>query len=471
MTPVTRNLILILSFSSISLIASSQNKTATKANKTAKAIESILRPKPASTPASTGGSTADGAYNVLAGTGKTPGDIAPDAVFIDADYMSPFNQGAAVIRKGRATALIDKKGNFIIPFNKYEFNIIQPFFNVNKQPFFNGIITGIDLQDRQYVYLNPKGQIIVKGIEYRPADNNRLLYLSSSVKGGYQTLLVSQDGKRYTIASASNYQAITNIENGIGISQQHISSGPYAYRKISGEMITKYEFDEAYPFSEGLALVGKKNQYGELKYGFIDESGKPAIPYTFSKKPTHFSAGLSRIEPQNNSAFEYAYLNKKGEILFKQTLSDIKSSATFKPFTSYGWAFGNNSFYFLDTTLTPIPKETLLNSLGLPPGSFFINTSDIVEGDPEPKLQFQIQSNKNPATSMPRFGFINLVTKKIVAPFLDNSINHLYFDPISKLAYAEVILKRDAKHQFVYRKGYINEDGIFVIVMGEKSTW
>ncbi len=37
--------------------------------------------------------------------------------------MYSFNGGAAVVRKGTAYALIDTNGNFIVPFNKYEFDI------------------------------------------------------------------------------------------------------------------------------------------------------------------------------------------------------------------------------------------------------------------------------------------------------------------------------------------------------------
>src|SRR5690606_39359120 len=50
------------------------------------------------------------------------GSIHPDAVVLDVDELYPFYNGAAIVRKGSATALINAKGEFIVPFNKYKFD-------------------------------------------------------------------------------------------------------------------------------------------------------------------------------------------------------------------------------------------------------------------------------------------------------------------------------------------------------------
>ncbi|MBW7892277.1 MAG: hypothetical protein H3C48_14895, partial [Chitinophagaceae bacterium] len=55
-------------------------------------------------------------------SGLQPGDVHPDAKVIDADDLDPFNKGAALIRKGSSYALINKDGDFIVPYNKYSFN-------------------------------------------------------------------------------------------------------------------------------------------------------------------------------------------------------------------------------------------------------------------------------------------------------------------------------------------------------------
>nr|HMQ44703.1 hypothetical protein [Mariniflexile sp.] len=49
------------------------------------------------------------------------GSIHANAVVLDVDNFYPFYNGAAIVEKGSATALINAKGEFIIPFNKYKF--------------------------------------------------------------------------------------------------------------------------------------------------------------------------------------------------------------------------------------------------------------------------------------------------------------------------------------------------------------
>jgi hypothetical protein len=60
--------------------------------------------------------------------------------------------------------------------------------------------------------------------------------------------------------------------------------------------------------------------------------------------------------------------------------------------------------------------------------------------------------------------FINLATKKVVMPcFYKIGL----FDPVSHLAYAEAHIGKDKDGLPVFRKGYVNEDGLFVLIMGQ----
>lgn len=60
-------------------------------------------------------------YTSLAAQLK-PGDINPNAKYIDADELKDFIQGVAIIKKGSSYALIDTNGNYIVPYNKYYFH-------------------------------------------------------------------------------------------------------------------------------------------------------------------------------------------------------------------------------------------------------------------------------------------------------------------------------------------------------------
>ena len=50
---------------------------------------------------------------------KKPGDVAPNQKQLMPTICSPFNGGAAIVRKGMSYGLIDASGNFIVPYNKY----------------------------------------------------------------------------------------------------------------------------------------------------------------------------------------------------------------------------------------------------------------------------------------------------------------------------------------------------------------
>ncbi len=74
--------------------------------------------------------------------------------------------------------------------------------------------------------------------------------------------------------------------------------------------------------------------------------------------------------------------------------------------------------------------------------------------------------------------YYDIKTKKVIGPYssgagANRADIHFAptFDPVSNLCYAERYIGKDKTGKEIWRKGYINEDGIFKIVMGEKSKW
>ena len=55
-------------------------------------------------------------------------------------------------------------------------------------------------------------------------------------------------------------------------------------------------FAQALPFSEGMAQVGIADQWGEMKYGYVDRTGALVVPARYAGKTFPFSAGLARVE-------------------------------------------------------------------------------------------------------------------------------------------------------------------------------
>ena len=68
------------------------------------------------------------------------------------------------------------------------------------------------------------------------------------------------------------------------------------------------KYDHADSFSEGLAEVGLKNEYGSYKYGFIDKSGTLVIPCKYGNARS-FHEGLAAVSLRYGS---YGFIDKSG---------------------------------------------------------------------------------------------------------------------------------------------------------------
>lgn len=405
------------------------------------------------------------------------GDIAPGAKYLDVDYMYPFNGGSAVVEKGETYALINSKGHLIVPFNTYAFlRLGEPgtryidYDGNYEQLYFNGFYEVSPLAsngDFQGGYINGQGKIISKD---QSASKN-CKYLEDMLIDGSNFVYTDSSGKQYKIGKG-NYAI--NVSSGYSEINNNIvvmalgDRSKYAYMKLTGKWITNFDFDAAYTFSEGMAVVGKINQFGEMKYGFIDTSGKLIIPLMFSNKPSAFYCGYAKVEPRNKNEFEYAFINKKGKIVFKQTLADVEKYGTFGNFRNYGLSFSKGYSYVLDTNFKIQSKTDFFESYGAPGTSeihspIFTSTKIYsVIGETNPKIYFT-----NPAKGN-LVGFINLSTRKVVMPVF-GFIS--YFDPVSHLAYATMDMGRDIHNYPVYRQGFINEDGQWVLIKGQGSKW
>ncbi|UOE47908.1 WG repeat-containing protein [Mucilaginibacter sp. SMC90] len=427
--------------------------------KAIKDLGSFFKKKPASLPAGNDKLPANNAA-VQADKGNA-GALSPGAVSLAVDKLFDFNKGVAIVRKGTSAALIDPKGNLVVPFNSYDFSYytVSVLQNVLLS---NGLLRFQTTDHQQWGYMNSSATVIARGVLNDLTDNKRLLELNNSGRWTYTT----PDGKKYFPGDR-----LADINEGIGIMRRQINGNVIiGYKRLSGDPLVTTAFDELYRFSEGLAVVGKKDQFGDIKYGYINTDGKLVIPLLYSIKPSEFSGGYARVVPKDKSAFEYAFINKKGEIVFRQTQADILKYGTFDHFTTYGMAF--NMKYVMDATFKLTSKADFFKSYGIPADSWFIGEQNSVEGETNPKLLYSTRGVVGTYTRLPLTGFINFGTGKVVAPVFDLlNVNAIYFDPTAKLAYAKVCLGKSNTGALIYREGYINENGLFVIVKAEGSRW
>lgn len=409
------------------------------------------------------------ATNTQAGAPTMAGTPAAGVKYINADQLYPFNAGAALVRKGSSAGLIDTAGNFIVPYNTYNLTGIFVAGPDGYTVRYNGMYAYNNINQNWGGFINSRGTVILKtglntGVT-NLTDNKRMLVTSNSSHNTVSYTYTAPDGKTYTLS-----QLLENINEGIGITRgKPGATGGISYRRLTGETVAG-GFDDAAPFSNGMACVGKKDAYGELKYGFINTQGRLVIPFSFSVQPGNFMGGFARVQPKDKSAFEYAFINKRGEIVWKQTQQDVYKNGVFDHFTNYGLAFSEKAV--MDTSFALIAKADFFRSFGLPADSWLVDAGSYTEGESNPKLVYSTRAARSPYTQMPVYGFINLATKTVVAPVFDFlNVNGLYFDPVSHLAYAKVCTGRNNNNVPVFREGYINEAGQFVLLKGAAAQW
>lgn len=83
----------------------------------------------------------------------------------------------------------------------------------------------------------------------------------------------------------------------------------YGYINKSDSIIIRIIYEEAHPFSEGLAVVGIKDGYGN-KYGCVDTTGNMVVSPVYDRI-IDFSSGMALV--YNGS--KWGFINKKGELV------------------------------------------------------------------------------------------------------------------------------------------------------------
>ena len=382
-----------------------------------------------------------------------PGDVAPNAKAIDADYLFAFNMGAAIVEKGTAWGLIDMAGNFIVPYNKY--HQISALYG------FGGYLThgGIFLVDGEMGAINSKGKLITEAFpkfRWSMGSNDGKL-----IKAFEKPLYLDAEGRQYVLK-----QYLGGIVDGIGIVTESYKSG---YKNLKDEWIVKPVYDYAEPFSEGMACVAKRDEFGVIKYGFVDRTGKEVIPLIYSIKPDNFHGGLARVEPKSNPEFREAYIDKKGNVVVKLT------KVGFYSYIGNGFYLGDGGHVMDSTGKIFLTENEFLQQFGVVLQSateralsIGMEKSTDIANDNDGKICFTRTFKESKPSN---FGSINLKTKVVMeGPFYGgNSLR--YFDPISKFALATVYPSKDLKSKTPPREGYVNEEGVFVIVKGEASKW
>jgi hypothetical protein len=150
----------------------------------------------------------------------------------------------------------------------------------------------------------------------------------------------ADDGKQYYSygyndkEDARGYRAnIYSFHEGIGCIYKY---GKYGFIDSTGKIITAPVYDDARPFSNGLAAV----RHGYM-WGYIDKTGKEVVPLVYASAEDFSVEGLACVgtapkrtgnddadiamEYENDAARYYGFIDKKGNWAIKPQFTEAKS--------------------------------------------------------------------------------------------------------------------------------------------------
>ncbi|GAB4017108.1 WG repeat-containing protein [Spirosoma koreense] len=417
-----------------------------------------------------------------------PGDVEPNAKVIEADRIFPFSNGVAVIDKGDASALISATGELIIPFLRYQFEADNMFAQVpdykgNSYVYpLKGYVNGLarvrphgvapDISKASLLYIDTKGiaAFPTRFTVAYPFLNGKALVYTQTGKGyflyrnGSQIL---QNGMIKPPVTSINYDSWKQAD--LCICQS--APDKFGFCDLTGRLVIACQYDAVRPFSEGIAKVMKRDKFGEKKWAFINTKGQNITDFIFSIEPHDFHCGLAAVRPKDNSEFDYAYIDRTGKVKISvkaQKMEDFGAGPDV-----YNWVDFKNGYarwrgtdlwkgeavdrIFVDTTGKRYDLRRL-NGTFTHFGKQYSNVKDYLISADEHfqhnKLIFSLNSAK---------GMVD-IDGNIVIPPIFSSLSP--FDPVSKLAYA--VYRNNPKPEV---EGYINEQGVFVLIKGKGSKW
>lgn len=431
------------------------------------------------------------------GSDKHYGNLAPNAIALDVDRFCSLSNGMCIVSKGDKRAMIDVNGNFIVPWGKYKFTANRSLEDCKEVFFYDGLVKVQDRTTSKIGYIDKTGKAIIPIIyddidyifssEMYMVPNKRLenLYYTIDSKGNK---LFEMDNNKYSI-KWKNPEANINLKDNKNFNRLLISKYTnerdymylYGYINRAGKVVIPATFHFANQFNEGMAAVGKKDEFGETKWGYIDSNGLLVIPYMFSKEPGLFHSGLALIEGTSVADFQYAYINKKGEIKIK--VNGKASSPRLHPLTHdfeegnmlgqyelgkkgyffHGfslWHSGINNF-LLDTLGNFLTFDNFLAKHNYP---ILKNYRYVLHGVNDKGFLFTADIKDIYEDN--RVGLIDFSGKVIFEPLW----GRLEPDLFSTYSLATFILSEDKKNnKTVIREGIINSEGIYTVIKTEKK--
>lgn len=428
------------------------------------------------------------------------GKVVQNAVEIDADYLGCFNHGAAIILKGKSTSLINSKGEVLIPYGKYYLMYLSegyfggfPINYESSGKLSNNLLAIIDYQGKEIFTkkelaeydLDRFGNECLNFSDVKTAHKNNGEFSKYLILPTLKTVDVNKNKRvvthYYTPEGLAFKSIITlNSPNGypVKVSDYDSKKGKNVstYFLPKGDRIGG-EFDIAYDFIDGYAIVGNNDIYGEKKYGVIDTLGKEIVPIKYSNIPLYKGCGVFQVSPKEVIDIDYIFINNKGKIIFEHKRNTAMKDLNRFDQSNFieGYCMSVYKDFVIDTSGTIISMKKFL---GL----------KLISSNPyEQYSRFAIYNYLSPnyhsynsgmilIEQGERIGYFNTKTQKLISSnFVNTSTNYLskpclIFDKFSQIAYAEI---SNSPNKNNLTEGYIDSNGEFIIIKKKaiESKW
>lgn len=236
------------------------------------------------------------------------------------DSCRPFAHGLAMVVDGNAKQYVDPAGNIVISTNYYQCGS----FEGDVAPVMTDICS-------RGAFIDRSGEVVLSGRNYLISHySNGLINCPEDGKWGY----INRLGK---FKISPKYAHAFPFHDGLAAVAPHREEA-FCFIDTQGQVAIEGEFQGAdIRFSDGFCAVWNEH------YGYIDRTGRIAIPHRFYFAD-HFSGGLAVIKEPDSEL--YGYVNESGTIAIKQSFTcadafdgKLASVIVGKEFDSYHYGY------------------------------------------------------------------------------------------------------------------------------------
>jgi hypothetical protein len=242
------------------------------------------------------------------------------------EEVDKFSEGLAGVKQHGKWGFIDKTGKVII----------EPIFE--KVDKFSEGLAGVK-QHGKWGFINKAGKIVVTpAFTIASEFSEGLVGVGVQKDGNYKCSLIDNTGKIVAKVD-TNFWDVDKFSEGLARAMQH---GKWGFIDRTGKAAIPAVFEHAYGFSEGLASVEQNN-----KWGFINKNGEWVIEPVF-EDAWPFSKGWAEVRQNNqwfliDKNFKKAFDNNfENVMLFSEGLANAQHMGK--------WGFINENYEWVIPT-------------------------------------------------------------------------------------------------------------------------